>query len=783
MNAPSFSVPGTSGNKCSIREHITPHKISVIILIHEYFLIRTKENEQEKTTSTEAGLVIEEQPVIVEHTQRNRIDFCLLILKLIQCPDMTYDELENLLDSGKFILVPKLLENYRQSVGYLMKRNVGAIMDLIKEIELPLTDNPPQNSSKPLINRNSPVGVFLRRVILFFHKLTFYQTISICTAFQHYVKIGLQHAPRSSIPTTLPKDADDIEIDEENSDMEITSAPDEFLPFCGFETNDKQNDEITNSEDMDIIKEEVTTYWSRKQAELFIARQALLIQNNENAALDPPVLQEKIRQLLKANPEHAEAHFLSFLNCLRVKEFTGAIESLYHFFDRNAQMNAQCTNEEKSKTYRYAALTLATLHIKFGNNKEAMAALTEAINLAHEVNDNVCLQQTQAWLYKLTDVHKDILMARSISKCSDFGLNHLTSLGTQCFAQFAGTCGGRPSLVFEVIMRSDILNCQFSMINLMSSSLVLRSALWNMYGKTDMASLYSQILLHLDTPDSDQGLTTYNGEATCQALCNVANRLTDLGEYELAFVVIEHAKVRFRNYNWWQLSEQILYFTQALHQGQWQKADLAVKQIATLDKWESLLRKGELLLANGNGIEAMKIVNPILELDENSDPSPSIKVRALLLAAEVSQSDSVTILTSAFSISNYHFLEYHMAIVAMNLAQAQLQLGLTTQALKLMNQSLLAILSSGGCYDQARALLIYAKCKISLGKISQNTEVYSEVLRLLNTVKANFYKVKAYARVKEVAYFQALICHKIGHIDERNKFALEFRQLDEQLTY
>lgn len=41
-------------------------------------------------------------------------------------------------------------------------------------------------------------------------------------------------------------------------------------------------------------------------------------------------------------------------------------------------------------------------------------------------------------------------MERSISKCSDMSLNYLTSLGLQSFAQFAGTTGGKPALVFEV---------------------------------------------------------------------------------------------------------------------------------------------------------------------------------------------------------------------------------------------------------------------------------------------------------------------------------------------
>lgn len=56
--------------------------------------------------------------------------------------------------------------------------------------------------------------------------------------------------------------------------------------------------------------------WSRRQAELFIAQQASLMQTNEMAALSPPELQERIKELLQANPEYAEAvcfHFFIIL--------------------------------------------------------------------------------------------------------------------------------------------------------------------------------------------------------------------------------------------------------------------------------------------------------------------------------------------------------------------------------------------------------------------------------------------------------------------------------------
>lgn len=42
----------------------------------------------------------------------------------------------------------------------------------------------------------------------------------------------------------------------------------------------------------------------------------------------------------------------------------------------------------------------------FVGRAEALAVLKEAIVLSHEVNDNVCLQHAQAWLYKLTEENK-----------------------------------------------------------------------------------------------------------------------------------------------------------------------------------------------------------------------------------------------------------------------------------------------------------------------------------------------------------------------------------------
>jgi anaphase-promoting complex subunit 5 len=84
-------------------------------------------------------------------------------------------------------------------------------------------------------------------------------------------------------------------------------------------------------------------------------------------------------------------------------------------------------------------------------------------------------------------------------------------------------------------------------------------------------------------------------------------------------------------------------------------------------------------------------------------------------------------------------------------------MGLPSQALKLIDQSLLLILSHGGIFDQGRALLLYAKCKVAAvnGQPAEvRKKVLTEAIHTLNKVKINFQKTESYCRVKDVVYLQ-----------------------------
>ena len=113
--------------------------------------------------------------------------------------------------------------------------------------------------------------------------------------------------------------------------------------------------------------------------------------NNPIEALPPQKLQAKIQDVLTTNPEHADAvimlwiskqslsiikktfliskhlqHYLSYLNCMRAKEFCGSIDSLFHYFDRKTSALYEDDNS-RCKGLRYAALNLAILQAKFNH--------------------------------------------------------------------------------------------------------------------------------------------------------------------------------------------------------------------------------------------------------------------------------------------------------------------------------------------------------------------------------------------------------------------------------
>lgn len=113
-------------------------------------------------------------------------------------------------------------------------------------------------------------------------------------------------------------------------------------------------------------------------------------------------------------------------------------------------MDGKNLSDDKPKGYRYAVLNLAVLQFIFGNKNEAKVALEESIMMAHEANDNVCLQHALAWMYVIKGKREYKLIERSILKSLELNLVYVMSFGIQSFVQLAGLTSGNPRHIFEV---------------------------------------------------------------------------------------------------------------------------------------------------------------------------------------------------------------------------------------------------------------------------------------------------------------------------------------------
>ena len=547
--------------------------------------------------------------------------------------------------------------------------------------------------------------------------------------------------------------------------------------------------------------------YSQRQAEFFIAKQSTLLQHNELGAMVPKKLQQRISELLRSNPDLAEAHYLSYMNYLRVHEYCAAMDSLYHYYDRHqpggntskqfsAITKTKLDEDVFCKSLRYAALNLAALHHKFGHRLEALAAVKEAITIAQESNDHVCLQHALGWLQRLGIQGTGsvaYMLERLVSKATELNLPYLLSLGVQASAKHTALATSQPSHVFEFLLRSDIVNCQHSQSDLMTVSYAQKAALWHLYGKREMCSMNCQLMLHLNT--SDQGVF-HNSESECIALCQLAQLQAQQGEYDVAFDILNTTKRRFpessEHSQIWKLNEHRLLFTRAIHQGAWNKAEGAVTNMTSINSLEASYCRCVLLREKGEASSAFDMVQMLVskckDKKDQYQEVPELYARLLQLHGDLyCATGNPTLagqpLLACITLCRDHHFSYNIALATLHLAFIQYNLGMPSQCLTLIESVLCDMLTHGTLYDCARAHFLWVKCKIAAASKVGGDTMHNALLRgveVMADIISWFRKVEAYSRVKVAVYYLARLYHELGQAALRNQAAYELKRLDEQ---
>lgn len=738
------------GSKKPARDHVSAHRIALLALIKEFCMVKNK-NRTKSEQKDKENPKTEEKECWVQ-TNRQKRDFAISVLKYIQNPDV---ELKELLKSVLPIMHPKTYEQFLKGLKELRDSGVASIMDFLQSLEVLLVE--PQND-KAIVHKSSVLGLFIRRMLLTFDKLSFSNVVKLHKSFSQYYD------------SAFKKDKDDI------------------------------SDEANNDSDSDNPAEFNQILASQKQTEFFISQQASLFQINEQEAYPPAELQKKIEELLRGNPDFAEAHYLSYLNSLRVKEYLGAVKSLHHYFDRCTSLTpetkppASTNSDDVNRSFRYAALNLGILHAKFGHKDEALAALKEAIRTAQEASDNTCLQHALSWLYHLTPQNHTNLIERSISKAGELNLWYLSSIGVQALAQSKALSGLEPAEVFEMTMKSDILNCHHSISELLGPAYAQKASLWYLYGNSSLADLCSQILLYMNTMDPSKGRVYHIGEGTCLALRNLAWNMCLKGQYNVASSILLHARNIFPahsdNSAIWMQCEETIVFERALLLGRWQDAEKSISGISIFDANEGKLRRAELNFHMGNYESVHSLIKELLlECKKELKPSPHFHVRILLLRAKLyiqchQMAQALSPLTLALTLCEENHLQHLRALVRLHMAAIQYLTGQPGQALYILERTFIPIQAHGNLNDIAQLQVLYAKCLVADESKSKDNAKRQESLKsavgFLKKAEQLFTIIESFHRARDTLYWQAMFYNELGDVKKRNQCSLSFRKLEEK---
>ncbi|XP_060802230.1 anaphase-promoting complex subunit 5 isoform X2 [Amyelois transitella] len=760
------------GNARGSIENITPHKIAVVAFIREYGLLKIEAKEM-----TDCIMA-----------PKYRKDFCILALKLIQCPDMEFKELEALLTDGRYNLLSVHLQNFCVRLQNIYANGISALKDCVTSTIDKLMIE--QSETNPcIITRYSVLGFYLRRIMLYLDKLSFNQVVSLYKSFCLYYQRGRPGLMMRSLSK------------EKLNNVETQAAAPSTSPVLTEETKSQEFSMRMNIVDRDNFEE---AQWSRKQAELFIAQQANLLQINEKKALPPKQLQKTIIQIMNDVHDLPEIHFLSFLNCIRMREFCGAQDSLYHCFDRtvfsvsnnnnNVHNNNPCN--DKNKNIRYAALNRAAMHTQFGHKTVAMEGVREALAAAQEAGDGACLAHAAAWgALAGGRALRDALLARAprLPRAP-----RQASAAAQLLAQHAAVNGAKPADVFQIITKGDTINYLHSMTDLTMAGLANTAALWSLYGKTEMASVNCQLLLNLNTKNkSGSGSLGRSGSVrqwpAAGSACGAGAAMAACWRAQpaLAHALAHHARARGDAHHVLDAHVGRCHAQQALQAGKWEEADQSIKRLASLDRWESQLLKAEMFFLKGDSTESLRSLHDVLDYCKTEDDSLhyiSLRLKAMILMSQVQhtfssiQSTNIMILNEALSLAKKYHLHYLAATAEMHIANVQLHSGCAKNALVLVRKVLPTIMAHGSAYDIARSLLLYTKCRIASAPVAgeSRVQVLQSCCEALDFVKKNFAKVGANARLLQTWYLQAQLFHDMGNHAARNQCAWMYRQLETQ---
>lgn len=693
---------------------VSPYKICVSALISVF--IEERHEKSSRTSQRDVGM------------------FCLACLKLIQSLDSTYRQFMHQL-SPPFVSI-RVKKKVTEKINDICREGLSNLMELMANLK--------SISSHSHIQKSSIVGLFIRRMWLYFDKLSFSAVSQLFNNFSDYVTEKCDPKVINTINTSI------------NVENRSETCP---------------------------------------QMQYFISKQLNLIQINEKKALNPFELLEQIRNncqmsdmaISSANSDLNDLYFLKYINALRVNEFTASKEALMAYFDGNNQMG-RC----------WAALNLAILHSHFGHNEWALQAIKECISTAQESNDDKCLEFALMWISRVlvqTEIDSDLslLLNHLQTKANELGLPYIASIAqlqsdklkinsSNDRNECPSVTNGSPSA-----STPSILAVKHSMNDILMMSYSSRSALLNLYGASNLATLTSQVLLHLNVVEPVGESNVYHvNESTCIGVRNIALHMwRNAAQYSIAKDMLFHLSCLYSAYK----SDLNAIYSKALaeiefelnlNQCNWKSALKCIQIIKSCDGMEADIKLAQLKARMGDNHTAIDLIQQVVSSDQ-IHKNPFLKINALLLKAKI-LNDLTTVLECIDLCAQHQLLGLEVSSLVELSALLQ-HSGMFLQSQRILNSIMIRLLANGTVSDIANAHYITAGNQFRIYQMKSKTNKNFSQNCLETALKSNQRAIELWKQLedkhalKNCYQLNAHIFDKRQDFAQRNYFALQVRHI------
>lgn len=713
-------MPALQSGSC--REVITPHKVSVVILILEYY---------KKDTDT---------VWLPKYLKK----FGLLLLRLIQNADLSYRDLNNLIKSDAFCLHPLHIQQFESYMDRLTTSDKEMLYEFHQSLEKFIVSVEANNKgTAPAVNESSLVFLYLRRFMLGLHRMSLLEEVSLFQAICEYYRKGVRAITLSSDDTTAM-----VDFTEANQ-----QAMDEGRDF---------------------------RRWNRKQIELFVGQQFNKLEYNEAEALAPQLLQSTIDEIIEDNPRYSPVYFLDYLNSLRCGDLFNCLEKLHRCFDVNEQRQV---SSKPGKGYQYYVLNLAMLHARFGHRQLALSCLRESIMLAQEVGDRECIELAENWRQFLGNSNSTAV--KGGGSMDNATTTTFQSINNQLVAKGCSMEGSNARKALQIVSETGFVNYNNSLLvasslalksaiynqmgkhdlAALNSQLLLNCSL-KTYGNTVNGESQCKSLLNVASWLSAQG--NYDQAAVLFQLAGETHKSAALRR-SIAGTELRVSLDQYLAKKEWEQAGGVC-----------QKMDTYDGDEKGMGLIKLNIERGNFPTATAIVDKMLLSTNahsPLIKTQLN------ILKLTIMLGTESPNYEFMNLSVKALNFAKANNLSYEVAKIEVLISRIQLLLEMPSLAKEYIEKALVKILSDGSLADQGDALWQYLKCLL-LGTPKGEPEKIAQLLAkdsvlLLDGIVKIFTKLDCTGRLKQIYQFLAELCHDCGLREERNRFAFKFKQLVE----